>query len=49
VLCALAFHQVFAAGASYYGVSDLEALAKLGGHFGVPKVKPGDKPHKDEQ
>jgi len=28
VLCALAFHQVFAAGASYYGVSDLEALAK---------------------
>ena len=28
VLCALAFHDVFAAGASYYGVSDLEALAK---------------------
>jgi dipeptidyl aminopeptidase/acylaminoacyl peptidase len=28
VLCALAFHQVFAAGASYYGVSDLEALAQ---------------------
>ena len=28
VLCALAFHEVFAAGASYYGVSDLEALAK---------------------
>jgi hypothetical protein len=31
------------------GNIDLEALAKLGGHFGVPKVKPGDKPHKDEQ
>jgi len=28
VLCALAFHDVFAAGASYYGVSDLEALAQ---------------------
>jgi len=28
VLCALAFHDIFAAGASYYGVSDLEALAK---------------------
>ncbi|MBN2575541.1 MAG: S9 family peptidase [Deltaproteobacteria bacterium] len=28
VLCALAFHDVFAAGASYYGVADLEALAK---------------------
>jgi dipeptidyl aminopeptidase/acylaminoacyl peptidase len=28
VLCALTFHDVFAAGASYYGVSDLEALAK---------------------
>jgi len=27
-LCALAFHDVFAAGASYYGVSDLEALAR---------------------
>lgn len=27
VLGALAFHQVFAAGASYYGVCDLEALA----------------------
>jgi dipeptidyl aminopeptidase/acylaminoacyl peptidase len=27
VLCALAFHDVFAAGASYYGVCDLEALA----------------------
>ena len=27
-LAALAFHDVFAAGASYYGVSDLEALAK---------------------
>jgi dienelactone hydrolase len=28
VLCALAFHHTFAAGASYYGVSDLEALAQ---------------------
>jgi dipeptidyl aminopeptidase/acylaminoacyl peptidase len=28
VLCALAFHNVFAAGASYYGISDLEALAQ---------------------
>lgn len=28
VLCALAFHDAFAVGASYYGVSDLEALAK---------------------
>ena len=28
VLCALAFHDVFAAGASYYGVTDLEALAQ---------------------
>jgi dipeptidyl aminopeptidase/acylaminoacyl peptidase len=28
VLCALSFHNVFAAGASYYGVSDLEALAQ---------------------
>lgn len=27
-LCALAFAEVFKAGASYYGVSDLEALAK---------------------
>ncbi len=27
-LCALTFHDVFRAGASYYGVSDLEALAK---------------------
>jgi dipeptidyl aminopeptidase/acylaminoacyl peptidase len=27
-LCALVFHDVFAAGASYYGVADLEALAK---------------------
>jgi dipeptidyl aminopeptidase/acylaminoacyl peptidase len=26
VLCALAFHDVFAAGASYYGIGDLEAL-----------------------
>ncbi len=28
VLAALAFHDVFKAGASYYGVSDLEALAR---------------------
>jgi dipeptidyl aminopeptidase/acylaminoacyl peptidase len=27
-LCALIFHDVFAAGASYYGVADLEALAR---------------------
>jgi len=27
-LCALAFHNVFHAGASYYGVSDLESLAR---------------------
>ena len=27
-LCALVFHNVFAAGASYYGVADLESLAK---------------------
>ncbi len=27
-LCALTFHNVFATGASYYGISDLEALAK---------------------
>jgi dipeptidyl aminopeptidase/acylaminoacyl peptidase len=27
VLCALAFHDIFAAGGSYYGVCDLEALA----------------------
>jgi dipeptidyl aminopeptidase/acylaminoacyl peptidase len=27
-LCALVFHDVFKAGASYYGVSDLEALAQ---------------------
>jgi dipeptidyl aminopeptidase/acylaminoacyl peptidase len=27
-LCALAFHGVFAAGASYYGVADIEALAR---------------------
>jgi dipeptidyl aminopeptidase/acylaminoacyl peptidase len=27
-LCALTFHDVFATGASYYGISDLEALAK---------------------
>jgi dipeptidyl aminopeptidase/acylaminoacyl peptidase len=27
-LCALTFHDVFKAGASYYGVSDLEALVK---------------------
>jgi dipeptidyl aminopeptidase/acylaminoacyl peptidase len=28
VLCALAFHDVFTAGVSYYGVGDLSALAK---------------------
>ncbi len=28
VLCALAFHDVFAAGASYYGIGELEALAR---------------------
>ncbi len=28
VLCALAFHDVFSAGASYYGIGELEALAK---------------------
>ena len=27
VLCALTFHDLFKAGASYYGISDLEALA----------------------
>jgi dipeptidyl aminopeptidase/acylaminoacyl peptidase len=27
-LCALVFHKVFAAGASYYGVADIEALRK---------------------
>jgi dipeptidyl aminopeptidase/acylaminoacyl peptidase len=27
-LCALVFHKVFAAGASYYGVADLETLAR---------------------
>jgi dipeptidyl aminopeptidase/acylaminoacyl peptidase len=27
-LCALVFHRVFAAGASYYGVADLETLAR---------------------
>ena len=27
-LCALAFHDLFAAGASYYGVADVELLAK---------------------
>jgi dipeptidyl aminopeptidase/acylaminoacyl peptidase len=27
-LCALTFHDVFATGASYYGISDLEALAQ---------------------
>ena len=26
--CALVFHQVFAAGASYYGVADLSTLAR---------------------
>lgn len=28
VLCALTFHDLFRAGASYYGISDLEALAR---------------------
>jgi dipeptidyl aminopeptidase/acylaminoacyl peptidase len=28
VLCALTFHDIFKAGASHYGISDLEALAK---------------------
>jgi dipeptidyl aminopeptidase/acylaminoacyl peptidase len=28
VLCALTFHDLFTAGASYYGISDLEALAR---------------------
>jgi dipeptidyl aminopeptidase/acylaminoacyl peptidase len=28
VLCALAFHDVFGAGASYYGIGDLEALRR---------------------
>ncbi len=28
VLCALTFHNVFAAGASYYGIAELEALAR---------------------
>src|SRR5690606_14492969 len=28
VLCALTFHDVFAAGASHYGIADLEALAR---------------------
>ena len=27
-LCALTFHDVFKAGASHYGISELEALAK---------------------
>ena len=27
-LCALTFHDTFGAGASYFGVSDIEALAK---------------------
>ncbi len=30
------------------GTIDLEALAELGGHFGVPKVKPPEKPKKEE-
>jgi dipeptidyl aminopeptidase/acylaminoacyl peptidase len=30
-LCALTFHDVFAAGASYYGIADLEPFAKPGG------------------
>ena len=38
-LCALAFRDVFSAGASYYGVSDLEALAR--GHAQVRVALPG--------
>lgn len=30
------------------GTIDLESLSELGGHFGVPKVKPPDKPQKEE-
>ncbi len=30
-LCALTFHDVFAAGASYYGIADLEPFAQPGG------------------
>ena len=30
------------------GTIDLESLAKLGGHFGVPKVKPADKAHEEK-
>ena len=30
-LCALTFHDVFAAGASYFGIADLEPFAKPGG------------------
>jgi hypothetical protein len=30
------------------GNIDLESLAKLGGHFGVPKVKPADKSRKEK-
>ncbi|MGB7760598.1 MAG: DUF4252 domain-containing protein [Bryobacteraceae bacterium] len=30
------------------GNIDLETLAELGGHFDVPKVKAGEKPHKEE-
>jgi dipeptidyl aminopeptidase/acylaminoacyl peptidase len=30
-LCALTFHDTFAAGASYYGISDLEPFAQPGG------------------
>ncbi|MFY9728865.1 MAG: DUF4252 domain-containing protein [Bryobacteraceae bacterium] len=30
------------------GTIDLEALAELGGHFGVPKVKAPEKQHKEE-
>jgi len=31
------------------GNIDMETLAKLGGHFGVPKVKDSKKEHKEEQ
>ena len=30
------------------GTIDLESLSELGGHFGVPKVKPPDKAQKEE-
>ena len=43
-LCALTFHDLFRAGASYYGVSDLESLAR--GHAQVRGAlsRPADRP-----